>query len=634
MELKSFFAQDDLGNALPAATCYLYERGTENIVLGLRKSNGLGLLNPFLADANGLVQFAAPNGLYDLRITKGKRDYRLPVQFLDVTESLAEANGAALRAESARDAAQLAAGVKASPAEGLRTTTDGMFFTVVSPENAQSLILFKNEAGVAVEQTRYPSSTAVETINNFVQSKFKVQTVNDTLMAVRDAAGHETWMGINNRDGGPSNWALKMLYKYLGVKPANVPGLLYAFPDALGRLTDLSIRDTDGQVPDWVIFRWAKRLKPLIGGDDSHPKTAYNNISNLPQMRMKQGQIRAGVPGVKLYLKIIGDSYSAGQYFYVNDLTRFLAKDFGFGGSGYIGFNHGASLGAKNFLYSNSSLSYFGGSWTLSPLGAASPDNRTIKAGAAGDYVSITAVDTADISTVATLAKLLFLGDGTNSTLRYRWGDALEWNTLSLSGTGPQQLAFPVLPAGGNWKFRMEVVTGTPTLFGLYTENSTSGVVVSKCAASGSASGDWYKNDAAWLTQQKTATGFIPADAVLIMLGGNDQGASVPPETFLANLQGVVASHLEVHPGASFIVAMRWETTRTSQHPMSAYTKLVAAWCWSQGLAFMDMQYAAMGDPAKYASTGETPLISTDKIHPDPVKGSPVISSFFYTALR
>jgi hypothetical protein len=107
LELKSFFAQDDLGNALPAATCYLYERGTENIVLGLRKSNGLGLLNPFLA----------------------------------------EANGAALRAESARDAAQLAAGVKASAAEGLRTTTDGMFFTVVSPENAQSLILFKNEGG-------------------------------------------------------------------------------------------------------------------------------------------------------------------------------------------------------------------------------------------------------------------------------------------------------------------------------------------------------------------------------------------------------------------------------------------------------------------------------------------------------
>lgn len=299
----------------------------------------------------------------------------------------------------------------------------------------------------------------------------------------------------------------------------------------------------------------------------------------------------------------------------------------------YIGFNHGSPLGTKNFLYTNGSLSYFGGSWSLSPLGAASPDNRTIKAGAAGDYVSIAAVDTADISTAATLAKLLFLGDGTNSTLRYRWGDALEWNTLSLSGVGPQQLAFPMLPAGGNWKLRMEIVTGTPTLFGIYTENSASGVVVSKCAASGSASGDWYKNDPAWLTQQKSATGFIPADAVLVMLGGNDQGASVTPETFLANLQGVVATHLEVHPGASFIVAMRWDTTRQSQYPMSAYTKL-AAWCWTQGIAFMDMQYAAMGDPVKYASTGKTPLISDDKIHPDPAKGAPVISEFFYTALR
>jgi hypothetical protein len=33
----------------------------------------------------------------------------------------------------------------------------------------------------------------------------------------------------------------------------------------------------------------------------------------------------------------------------------------------YIGFNHGSSLGTKNFLYTNGSLSYFGGSWTLSP---------------------------------------------------------------------------------------------------------------------------------------------------------------------------------------------------------------------------------------------------------------------------
>lgn len=95
MELKNFFVLDDQGNSLPEAVCYLYKRGTESLVEVLQGVNGLALDNPFQSDQQGLVQFAAANGLYDLRVVKGKRDNRIRLQFNDVTETAEAAEAAA-----------------------------------------------------------------------------------------------------------------------------------------------------------------------------------------------------------------------------------------------------------------------------------------------------------------------------------------------------------------------------------------------------------------------------------------------------------------------------------------------------------------------------------------------------------
>ncbi|MFJ3375406.1 hypothetical protein ACIPLA_10870 [Pseudomonas sp. NPDC086112] len=163
MELKNFFPQDDQGNALVGATCYLYLRGTESKANGLLKANGEILSNPFIAEEN-LVQFAAPNGLYDLRVIKDARDYRIRVQFNDVSESLQAAESAANRAEVARDATQLVAGVKNDIAHGLATTVSGQTFTVASAAGSQFLIVYKNVAGEAVEQSGYPSTSSLQAI--------------------------------------------------------------------------------------------------------------------------------------------------------------------------------------------------------------------------------------------------------------------------------------------------------------------------------------------------------------------------------------------------------------------------------------------------------------------------------------
>lgn len=161
MELKNFFVQDDQGNKLPGAQCYLYQRGTESPATGAVKANGGPLGFPFMADNDGLVQLAAPNGLYDLRVTSSGRDYRIRLQFNDVSDSLESAQAAVQQAEVARDAAQLSAGVKDDIAQGLATTVSGQYFSVPSSSSGEYLILYKNNAGVALPIDSYPNTDIV-----------------------------------------------------------------------------------------------------------------------------------------------------------------------------------------------------------------------------------------------------------------------------------------------------------------------------------------------------------------------------------------------------------------------------------------------------------------------------------------
>lgn len=84
MELKNYFAQDSQGNIIPGATCYLYQPNTSTLVTGLKDAAGNPMPNPFTGAANGLIQFAAPGGLYDLRVSSGMRQFSLRVQFSDL----------------------------------------------------------------------------------------------------------------------------------------------------------------------------------------------------------------------------------------------------------------------------------------------------------------------------------------------------------------------------------------------------------------------------------------------------------------------------------------------------------------------------------------------------------------------
>lgn len=77
-------------------------------------------------------------------------------------EQAGAADASRVAAETARDAAQLAAGVYATTAAGLAATTNGQYFNVPASSANDSLILYLNSSGTAVEQKRYPSAAAFD----------------------------------------------------------------------------------------------------------------------------------------------------------------------------------------------------------------------------------------------------------------------------------------------------------------------------------------------------------------------------------------------------------------------------------------------------------------------------------------
>ncbi|WP_367254087.1 SGNH/GDSL hydrolase family protein [Pseudomonas sp. stari2] len=361
----------------------------------------------------------------------------------------------------------------------------------------------------------------------------------------------------------------------------------------------------------------------MVAVDDAAPVAA--SVVEVGDVRERFAQWREGKAGKVLSVSVIGDSYSAGQDFYLNKLVQRLVGEVGFAGPGYVGFNHGAALGGSHFKYTRSSEKYFGGDWKVSNLGVASPDSRTVT-GSLGAWLQVDAHPSEAINTAVTQAKLLFLGNGESSELRYRWAPSQSWQPLKLTGVGVQEVPLSGTSSATDWSFRLEVVKGAPTLFGLWMSNEQAGLRVSKLAASGAASADFYHGDGQWQAQWKAVVSKIPADVYLIMLGGNDQGFGVKPEQYLTNVQGLVGMIREIQPSASVNLILRQDTTRSSAYPMSAYAQVLEPWAREQHLGYANLQCAFGTDVKRYAAA----MIGPDKIHPVPATGGKVIADYFY----
>lgn len=172
------------------------------------------------------------------------------------------------RATAAANAAGVAATVYPSVAAGLAATTTGKYFSVLGSTASVYADLYLNSSGTAVYQKSYPSLDALNAVLNnplLPQAMTTVDGAETILVALTSSTRERTWLEANGQDGGPTAWATSLLRRVLGVTSRDRTGYLFAVSDANDLLTDIAVRETDGQIADFVIQRWAARIGPILG---------------------------------------------------------------------------------------------------------------------------------------------------------------------------------------------------------------------------------------------------------------------------------------------------------------------------------------------------------------------------------
>lgn len=189
MEVKNYFAQDSQGNAQPNATCYLYAVGTETLVTGLTNITGQAITNPFHSDSFGLIQFKAPNGIYDLRVVSGVRDYRIRVQCNDLNEAIETTNtNAALAVAAAQEAAESA--IKAN-------TINLQFpFNFVAGKSQYDVSVISGRSDINTTSLALIVEGTI--VSDFTITTDKIFTLNSTTMNAL-ADGAQMWIIVNSR---------------------------------------------------------------------------------------------------------------------------------------------------------------------------------------------------------------------------------------------------------------------------------------------------------------------------------------------------------------------------------------------------------------------------------------------------
>lgn len=285
MELKTYIVQDAAGTIVPNASATLYKMdGT--IATGLQDSSGQPLANPFRATGDGIVSFSAPNGEYEIAFGIGPvTGPRIRISFLDVTQQVDQITDALNKTLTAQASAEAVNNSQTyfTIAAGMAASAINQVFRVPAPTtqplNGFTYYLKSSATGYTVLQTT-PSTAALNDLVKTLTGKLETYRFEDLIQVakqgsgmiycVRDRDGRQTWLGISDVDGGPSPWAESMIRQRLGITKreafaAGEEALFYAVADSQQRITDLALRERDGQLADFVVTRLAKRIGDKLG---------------------------------------------------------------------------------------------------------------------------------------------------------------------------------------------------------------------------------------------------------------------------------------------------------------------------------------------------------------------------------
>ena len=585
----------------------------------------------------------------------------------------------------------------------------GEYFSVIASTSENSLILYLNDAGVAVEQKRYPSSiyATLSTEPFYVNGQ-------QVMYSVVDSAGRAlAYIGMDGVVYGKlpvtasSGIALTRLSDgtYTLKLDSTVIDLSYQATDYLAGIVDSAGRilmsigmdgkllaklgltasggllatnsstgvynfsldpaiiDTSYQATDYLAGIVDSTGRILLSVDfdgtitgkivPTETVTARGNRTDL-DTRLSQNLTTYGMPKrytwgewflretrmrlrqralaetAQLTIAMIGDSWTHAATRYSGVVASTLKTAFGDAGAGWTGFGWGFGGASSGWSGGNGSASSdmaiaLSANWSTNYNSSVSPDIADIYTSTAAAKITATFSGSGNVSAVN-----LFYIAGGSGNIRYRW-NAGAWTALDISaGAGLLTAALASVPTG-TWTLEIENVSGTTTLCGLDVQKTTDGVRVHKLGGTGSASSSWTAVNAAYWQAGLTA---LAPNLVTILLGTNDQGASMTAATYRTNIQTMITRIRAALPVADIALIMPCENQRVANtYAMSVYAKEAYELAAINNCAWLDLQYVFGDTAAQYAYGSARPWFAADLIHPDPATGGRVITDAVYRLL-
>jgi hypothetical protein len=607
LELKNFFVQDDHGEVLPGATCYLYQRGTETIVSGLIQANGAGLMNPFVAGDDGLVQLAAANGLYDLRVVTATRDYRIRVQFNDVNDDLAAAKASAERAEQARDATLLIAGsygvfdtLELLNAPVNLVAEPGQSATVISdPVAGNNGAYYKiGTSGIGSWKRQQNQPTTEQELESRV-IKFKPQ---QSLIPLARTESAQVAIWLEDGDFGARDLTAKLRAKVVrDVITAHNSTPNY-FP---------LMRTGQGQVPLWwqydgfnvasVSQSFVKKILAkdtrLIPPAESGPLATapvYTDGRNNHNWRAAAARVRMAVSGAKAKIGVVGDSWAQNPA-----IPRAIRTWLSQSPLGVMSNEETWRPAITTETYFASSVAHTG--WTL--LDGSVTTVFPYGAGVDGHNIYTTGTTATLAMANATGTRIRIYHSKVPGAWRYRI-DGGAWVPVVTNGAA-QELGVIDLTGLSNTAHTLDIDTtnntGVAAIHGFSITNTLPGYEVVKMG-NGGLTGKMMKGFIPYM--QPVASDF-PINLLLVILGTNDyRTVDATPMEYTEALTQLTAAWRAINPDIGIVFIAPPQSNGVAVVPLATYRDAMYKFALANGCDFLNM-LDVFGTYAQTSSAGQ-----------------------------
>lgn len=280
MELKQFFAQTSEGDTIAGADVFIYERGTNQTISGLTTDEGEPLNQPFQSNEVGLIEYRAPDGVYDMRVVSGLRDYTIAVQCFDASGTIKRLDNTPLTFANYDDARAYDYG-NVAPGTAVLITDEwrGGLFTYAS-ENITDAVRNDPAFGVAIPTGFSDIGTSgglLRTSNMFEKANaswwgFKTGTTEDMRVPLQRAINYIEAIDIRRTLVTPNGTAY--LQSVSAAAPSNGDndrvGLLIRKPSRLKWVADNTRIDLDTNAEDVRGITAVLAIAPEVSSDQAY----------------------------------------------------------------------------------------------------------------------------------------------------------------------------------------------------------------------------------------------------------------------------------------------------------------------------------------------------------------------------